>query len=100
MTRAVTSSGTRGRTCRPAGAGRDDVSYIGRTSLVTEYIGSELTRVAIQFVEPAVLGHAGVAITARVGSPDVPVDIGWLVHQIRPTGRMWHCGPESRLRTG
>jgi hypothetical protein len=34
------------------------------------------------------------AICARTGSPDVPVDVGWLVHQVRPVAG----GAEMRCR--
>ncbi len=85
--------------------GRDEQAFVGRTSVVHEYLGSQLTSAAIQFVEPSVLGHAGVAITARLGSPDLPVDIGWLVHQVRPTAdgaemrsRFWMGGRHVALR--
>jgi hypothetical protein len=76
-----------------------DGGYVGRTSLVQEYLGSAFTRPAIQFVEPSVLGLARlgdseVAICARLGSGDIPVDVGWLVHHIRPT----RGGAEMRSR--
>ena len=84
--------------------GRDDIAYIGRTSLVEEYLGSSFSSVAIQFVDPATQGHEGLAIAARLGSPDIPVDIGWLVHQVRPTpdgaemrSRFWMLGDDLRL---
>lgn len=87
--------------------GRDDPTYLGRTSIVHEYIGSGFTRGAIQFVDPSVLGHTGLAITARLGSADIPVDIGWLVHQVRPTAegaemrsRFWMGGRHVALRGG
>ncbi|HEX2400037.1 MAG TPA: hypothetical protein VHJ79_08625, partial [Mycobacterium sp.] len=65
-----------------------DGSYVGRTSLVQEYLGSSFSRPAIQFVEPSTLGLKStdaVAICARLGSSDIPVDVGWLVHHVRPT---------------
>jgi hypothetical protein len=87
--------------------GRDDLAYVGRTSLVEEYLGSALSSVAIQFVDPATQGHAGLAIAARLGSPDIPVDIGWLVHQVRPTpdgaemrSRFWMGGQHVSFRAG
>ena len=62
---------------------------------------------AIQFVDPATQGHEGLAIAARLGSPDIPVDIGWLVHQVRPTpdgaemrSRFWKGGPHVAVRGG
>ena len=87
--------------------GRDDVAYIGRTSLVEEYLGSTFSSVAIQFIDPATQGHDGLAIAARLGSPDIPVDIGWLVHQVRPTpdgaemrSRFWMGGEHVNFRAG
>ena len=48
-----------------------DGNYVGRTSVVQEYLGSAFTRAAIQFVEPSQLGLGAsgdsVAICARVG---------------------------------
>ena len=89
--------------------GGGDGGYVGRTSLVGEYIGSALTRAAIRFVDPATLGlpaqRSSVTVCARLGSADLPVDIGWLVHQVRPLGdgaemrsRFWLGGPHVQLR--
>lgn len=85
--------------------------YVGRTSIVKEYLGSDLAHVTIRFVDPTELGLTGlgdqVAICARVGSADLPVDVGWLVHHIRrtPTGsemrsRFWMGGRHVALRGG
>lgn len=78
--------------------GAGDGSYVGRTSLVTEYLGSAPARVAIQFVAPSVLGlsvaDGEVAVCARLGAADLPVDVGWLVHHVRPTPE----GSEMRSR--
>lgn len=89
--------------------GGSEVGYVGRTSLVEEYLGSSFTRPAIQFVDPAELGLGelsdAVAICARLGSSDVPVDVGWLVHQIRATpdgsemrSRFWMGGRHVAVR--
>ncbi len=91
--------------------GGGDGGYVGRTSLVEEYIGSTFTRAAIRFVTPAELGlsaprsAAAVTVCARLGSADLPVDIGWLVHQIRSVdggaemrSRFWLGGPHIRVR--
>jgi len=90
------------------GGGR--AGYVGRTSLVQEYLGSTFARAAIQFVEPSALGLAEigddeVAICARLGSSDVPVDIGWLIHHVRPTpdgaemrSRFWMGGGHVAVR--
>jgi hypothetical protein len=92
--------------------GAGDGSYVGRTSLVGEYLGSAFSRPAIQFVEPLVVGLGGVgdddvAICARLGSSDIPVDIGWLVHHVRATpggaemrSRFWMGGRHVSLRKG
>jgi DAPG hydrolase PhiG domain len=84
--------------------GRDDVAYIGRNSLIVEYIGKSLEKAAIQFVDPQSIGlppnsvHQ-VHICARLGYRDYPINFGWLVHQVRttPTGaemrsRFWMGG--------
>ncbi|MEH3139404.1 MAG: hypothetical protein PGN37_04325 [Mycobacterium kyogaense] len=89
--------------------GGGDGSYIGRTSLVEEYLGSAFTRAAIRFVAPEDLGVpvdvSTATVCARLGSADLPVDIGWLVHQVRPTGngaemrsRFWLGGPHVQFR--
>jgi DAPG hydrolase-like protein len=84
--------------------------YIGRWSMISEYIGSTMLNAAIQFVEPATMGlPAGsddaVSICARLGSGDAPVDAGWLVHQVRSTqvgaemrSRFWMGGPHIAVR--
>ena len=88
-----------------------DGEYVGRTSLVQEFLGSSFSKPAIQFVDPAVLGLGGigdgVAICARLGSSDIPVDVGWLVHHVRPTSggaemrsRFWMGGRHVTLRAG
>lgn len=90
-----------------------DGHYVGRTSLVQEYIGSNYAKIGISFVEPSVVGidrarlGSAVAVCARVGSVELPVDIGWLVHYIRPTAdgaemrsRFWKGGPHVAVRGG
>jgi DAPG hydrolase PhiG domain len=84
--------------------------YVGRTSLISEYIGSSMLRAAIQFVTPATVGlpaadDSTVGICARLGSSDVPVDAGWFVHHIRATAdgsemrsRFWLGGPYTAVR--
>lgn len=91
--------------------GRDDLAYVGRTSMVTEYVGSSLFEVAIRFVPPASLGFdeqrlaadGEVAICARVGLAKAPILTGWLVHHIRPVpggsemrSRFWLGGDNVR----
>ena len=84
--------------------------YVGRWSMISEYIGSTLLNAAIQFVEPASMGlpadsDDAVAICARLGSGDAPVDAGWFVHHIRATSggaemrsRFWMGGPHIAVR--
>ncbi|MEM1236225.1 MAG: hypothetical protein AAGI10_04580 [Pseudomonadota bacterium] len=82
--------------------GRADEAYLGRTSLVTEYIGAACVKASISFVRPSMLGideaalkaQGAVAICARLGDPKVPLKGGWLVHHIRPTD----TGSEMRSR--
>ena len=68
--------------------------YIGQASNVDEYIGKELNKLIITFVEPEAMGmnpahfssaKIGTAICARVGLQNKPIDIGWVIHLIRET---------------
>ncbi len=81
----------------------DTGGYVGRTSLIAEYIGGKLEKGAIQFVSPEKMGLAPTDfsdknkvafICARIGHASLPVDFGWLVHQIRAT----EDGAEMRSR--
>jgi len=78
--------------------GRD--RYVGRTSFVDEYLGATLVQAAIRFVPPSVMGFDEArlvdqtAICARTGSSQHPVDLGWLVHHVRPVAG----GSEMRSR--
>ncbi|OAN36097.1 DAPG hydrolase family protein [Mycolicibacterium iranicum] len=94
------------------GADADD-HYVGRSSIIEEYLGSSYAKAAIRFLPPERMGLPSnrlgdsVAVCARLGSSDMPVDIGWLVHQIRPTrdgaemrSRFWMGGPHVRVRHG
>jgi hypothetical protein len=85
--------------------------YVGRTSLISEYIGSTLMRADIQFVAPETIGMDSggdvLPVCARLGSGDAPVDVGWFVHHIRPTkqgsemrSRFWLGGPHIAVRSG
>ena len=91
--------------------GGADGTFIGRTSLVREYLGSTYTKAAIQFVDPTVLGmrvpDSEIAVCARLGSADLPVDVGWLIHHVRPTAdgaemrsRFWMGGRHVAVRNG
>lgn len=84
--------------------------YIGRWSMINEYIGSAMLSAAIQFVEPSAMGlppdsDDAVAVCARLGSGDAPVDVGWFVHHVRSTSagsemrsRFWMGGPHIAVR--
>jgi hypothetical protein len=85
--------------------------YIGRWSMISEYIGSAMLSGAIQFVAPTAMGlrpdsDDAVAICARLGSGDAPVDVGWFIHHIRSTrggaemrSRFWMAGPHIAVRS-
>lgn len=88
--------------------------YRGNTSIVDEYVGSDLGRYAIRFVWPEELGltdaslnddQQGTAVCARVGLADYPLDVGYLVHHVRRTAkgsemrsRFWLGGPYAGAR--
>lgn len=90
--------------------------YVGRTSLVDEYVGSLLAKVTIRFLPPKEVGLESpelapggerTIICARIGSSQFPVDAGWLVHDVRPTSdgcemrsRFWLGGGYIALRAG
>lgn len=92
--------------------------YVGRVSFVDEYIGSQLSHVAIEFLPPATLGfdepaladpEQATAVCARIRFADQPADIGYLVHHVRrsPDGggsqmrsRFWLGGPYASVRAG
>ncbi len=99
----------------PLGAtGRD--AYIGRVSIVDEYLGSTLGRYAIQFQPPEKFGldaaelkskNQATAICARIGFGDFPIDAGYLIHYVRRTAsgsrmycRFWLGGPYVAARRG
>jgi hypothetical protein len=93
---------------------QDLEAYIGRTSLIEEYIGTKLEHAAIQFFDPTKLGFKAadladknkvVFICARLGYAHFPLDFGYLVHQIRQTengaemrSRFWVGGEHIQLR--
>ncbi|MBS1795890.1 MAG: hypothetical protein JSS81_18695 [Acidobacteria bacterium] len=96
--------------------GRDDDAYVGRTSMIEEYIGESLEKASIRFVSPLEMGFgpdtlelAGeqVFVCARVGYTNFPVDFGWLLHQVRRTAdgaemrsRFWFGGDGIEIRGG
>lgn len=92
--------------------GGSDESYLGRTSLIREYLGPRIARVAIGFVRPGAMGldeprlaaQGEVVICARVGVPGTSLKGGWLLHQLRPVeggtemrSRMWMGGENTAL---
>ncbi|MEO1437491.1 MAG: FAD-binding protein, partial [Bacteroidota bacterium] len=95
--------------------GKSDNCYIGRTSIIKEYIGSTALDAAIQFKSPLEFGFShdainhpenGVYICAKIGHPQFPVDYGYLVHQVRVTpqgtemrSRFWMSGQFVSART-
>ena len=92
-----------------AGPGR----HIGHTSIVDEYLGAELGRFAIRFLDPGELGlpkralDDEVFICARVGFAEIPLDAGYLIHQVRSIeggaemrSRFWIGGKNASLRAG
>ncbi|WP_371328066.1 DAPG hydrolase family protein [Mycobacterium sp. 1423905.2] len=92
------------------GGRRGDARYVGRWSMISEYIGSTKLSAAIQFVAPSTMGlpadsDDAVSICARLGSGDAPVDAGWFVHHVRSTpsgaemrSRFWMGGPHIAVR--
>ncbi|MBX7181091.1 MAG: FAD-binding protein [Bacteroidia bacterium] len=96
--------------------GKTDSCYIGRTSIIREYIGEELSDAAIQFKSPLDFGFSKASISeknkqvficARLGLVDAPIDFGYLVHQIRQTengsemrSRFWIGAAYLGLRNG
>lgn len=83
--------------------GRDDIAYVGRTSIIEEFIGTEKTRGAVRFTSPVEFGFSpeavkntpeAVYICARVGHASLPVDYGYLLHQVRAV----EGGSEMRSR--
>jgi DAPG hydrolase PhiG domain len=95
--------------------GKEDIAYIGRTSVIEEYLGKSYAKGSIQFKSPVELGLSPevtdkksevVFICARVGLSNIPVDFGWLVHQVRSTeggaemrSRFWLGGQYVQFRT-
>ncbi|ALL13293.1 DAPG hydrolase family protein [Caulobacter henricii] len=75
----------------PAGS-QGRARYVGQTSLVDEYIGSDLVRGSIRFVPTAKLGlldrsleddREATVVCARIGLGDAPIELGYLVHHVR-----------------
>ncbi|MGW5111251.1 DAPG hydrolase family protein [Nocardia sp. NPDC004123] len=66
----------------------DRAKYVGNISYVDEYVGPKLQQLAIAFQEPTAHGFdvpdGHTLIFGRVGSSVLPLDVGWLAHQVRP----------------
>ena len=94
--------------------GRSDLThYVGRTSNVVEYIGSDRLKLSIRFLRPSELGldeaalaaKGEVAVCARGSITGGPVETGYLVHHLRPVpggaemrSRFWIAGSNIRPR--
>jgi len=94
--------------------GGEDVAYIGRNSIIEEYIGDEFTDGLIQFKSPTEFGFSfdavkdpskAVYICARVGHSKFPVDFGYIVHHVRAVeggsemrSRFWMGGKYVHVR--
>lgn len=100
----------------PAEATSGRSRYVGRTSIVEEYLGAKLGRFSIAFRPPAELGlhddrldnpARATAVCARIGPADLPVDVGWLAHLVVADGdgsvmhsRFWIGAPYAAVRPG
>lgn len=80
-------------------------THVGAKHLVHEYIGGRLHKVRITFVSPdeffsnALQGMSNtVAVCARTGLLDRPIDVGHMVHLALP--RPWGCELHSRFWLG
>jgi FAD/FMN-containing dehydrogenase len=94
--------------------GKSDVCYVGRNSIIREYIGPKLLDGLVQFKSPLEFGFSpealnrpdkAVYVCAVLGHPEIPVNLGYLVHQIRTTpegaemrSRFWVGGKYVHLR--
>lgn len=100
---------------RPPDGSEGRARYVGRTSIVDEYVGGELGRFAIRFVAPETLGfdpsrldeRVATAVCARVGLTELPIDAGLLVHEVRAVqggsemySYFWLGGAYARARGG
>jgi hypothetical protein len=76
----------------------DRQRYVGNVFYADEYLGGVLHRLTIRMVDPATLGidqrPDTLYVFARVGFTQLPLLVGWLIHQIRPT----NDGAEMRSR--
>ena len=100
---------------KPPADSQGRARYVGRTSHVDEYIGSSLGSYHIRFLAPHELGldehplrdAQATAVCARVGFASLPIDIGYLLHNVTPVAggsemrsRFWIGGPHASARRG
>lgn len=88
--------------------GRENGVYIGASHLVHEYLGGTdgpVFKLKIQFQQPGTfLGNPefdqfdGVAVAARIGALEKPLNLGRMVHFVRNTP--WGCEMRSRFFLG
>ncbi|MCF8325616.1 MAG: FAD-binding protein [Leadbetterella sp.] len=94
--------------------GEEDISYIGRNSIIEEYIVDEFAEGLIQFKQPTEFGISyeaikdpskAIYICARLGHSKFPIDYGYLVHQVRAVeggsemrSRFWMGGQYIHIR--
>ena len=94
--------------------GHDD--YIGRTSVVKEYIGKKAETIAISFFQPSSIGlpdfdrdpSSSLFIVVKAGpGSGPPIHFSRLIHQVRPTAsgsemrsRFWLAGPYITAKDG
>ena len=93
------------------------VEYIGRTSVVKEYIGKKAETIAISFFEPSSIGlpnfdandpSSSLFVFIKAGPESAPpIHFSRLIHQIRPTktgsemrSRFWLAGPYITAKGG
>lgn len=92
------------------------VEYIGRTSVVKEYIGKKAETIAISFFQPSSIGlpdfdgapSSSLFIVVKAGpGSGPPIHFSRLIHQIRPTksgsemrSRFWLAGPYITAKDG
>ncbi len=86
-------------------ADKEPGAYIGAKHLVHEYVGGKLSKLQISFVPPEEFGleavhdtPGAVAICARPGLLDRPLDVGRMVHLALP--KPWGCELHSRFWLG
>lgn len=78
--------------------------YVGASHLVHERIAGQLQRLRIRFLDPSDVfatdaGHGvGLALCARTGMLERPLDVGWLVHLVEDSDD--GCSVRSRFWLG